>query len=59
VHILRIFGWSFGVTVVGIAVAGVIGGPRIALLVAILAVLEVSLSFDNAVINATVRGRSE
>ncbi len=57
VQVLRIFGWSLAVTVVGIAVAGVIGGPQTAALVAILAVLEISLSFDNAVINATILGR--
>ncbi|WP_322760784.1 DUF475 domain-containing protein [Frankia sp. Cr2] len=56
-HALRIFGWSLAVTVVGVAVAGVIGGPQTAAVVAILAVLEISLSFDNAVINATVLGR--
>ncbi|WP_045879241.1 DUF475 domain-containing protein [Pseudofrankia sp. DC12] len=56
-HILRIFGWSFAVTAVVIAGAGVLGGGQAAALVAILAVLEISLSFDNAVINATVLGR--
>ncbi|WP_239373216.1 MULTISPECIES: DUF475 domain-containing protein [unclassified Frankia] len=56
-HTLRIFGWSLTVTVVGVALAGVIGGPQTAALVAILAVLEISLSFDNAVINATILRR--
>ncbi|WP_462186836.1 MULTISPECIES: DUF475 domain-containing protein [unclassified Frankia] len=56
-HALRVFGWSLGITVIGVAAAGVIGGPRAAALVAILAVLEISLSFDNAVINATILGR--
>ncbi|ABD13028.1 hypothetical protein ThrDRAFT_01911 [Frankia casuarinae] len=56
-HALRIFGWSLAITVIGVAAAGVIGGPRNAALVAILAVLEISLSFDNAVINATILGR--
>jgi len=32
-------------------------GPNVAVLVLILAVLEVSLSFDNAVLNATILGR--
>ena len=36
---------------------GVLGGPSALGLVAILAVLEVSLSFDNAVVNATVLER--
>ncbi len=56
-HIFRIFGWSFGVTAGGIALAGVLGGGEAAAIVAILAVLEISLSFDNAVINATVLRR--
>lgn len=56
-RILRIFGWSFAVTAVVIAGAGVLGGGQAAALVAILAILEISLSFDNAVINATILGR--
>ncbi len=57
VHALRIFGWSLAVTAVGVALAGVLGGPQTAAVVAILAVLEISLSFDNAVINATILRR--
>ncbi|MCM3884910.1 DUF475 domain-containing protein [Frankia sp. R82] len=56
-HALRIFGWSFAITAVGVAAAGVLGGPRDAAIVAILAILEISLSFDNAVINATILRR--
>ncbi|WP_131748253.1 DUF475 domain-containing protein [Frankia sp. Cppng1_Ct_nod] len=56
-HALRIFRWSLAVTVIGIALAGVIGGPQAAAIVTILAVLEISLSFDNAVINATILRR--
>ncbi|MCL9761107.1 DUF475 domain-containing protein [Frankia sp. AiPa1] len=56
-HALRIFGWSFAITALGVAAAGVLGGPRDAALVAILAILEISLSFDNAVINATILRR--
>ncbi len=56
-HTLRIFGWSVALTVVVIAGAGILGGGQAAAIVAILAVLEISLSFDNAVINATVLGR--
>ncbi len=54
---LRTFSFPLGATVVGLALAGIIGGPRIALIVAILAVLEISLSFDNAVVNATILRR--
>jgi hypothetical protein len=52
--VLALFRLPIAVTVIGIAVAGLLGGPSIAGIVAILAVLEVSLSFDNAVVNATV-----
>jgi uncharacterized protein len=43
--------------VAGLIAAGIIGGAQIALIVGILAVLEMSLSFDNAVVNATVLRR--
>ncbi|GAA1285397.1 hypothetical protein Psi02_32080 [Planotetraspora silvatica] len=52
--ILRTFGWSFGVTGLGLVAALALGGPGALALVAILAVLEISLSFDNAVVNARV-----
>ncbi|MBO0843033.1 MAG: DUF475 domain-containing protein [Nocardioides sp.] len=55
--ILKTFGWAFGVTVVALLGALLVGGPSTLALVAILAVLEISLSFDNAVVNATVLGR--
>ena len=54
---LRIFGTSTLVSVGVLAAALAIGGPRNAAVVLVLAVLEVSLSFDNAVINASVLGR--
>jgi hypothetical protein len=52
--VLALFRLPIAVTVLGIAVAAVLGGPSVAGIVAILAVLEISLSFDNAVVNATV-----
>jgi uncharacterized protein len=55
--LLRTFIFPLGATVVGLVLAGIIGGPKIALIVAILAVLEISLSFDNAVVNATILRR--
>jgi hypothetical protein len=55
--LLRIFGISFGVTIAGILGTLLIAGPEAALIVTLLAVLEISLSFDNAVINATVLRR--
>ncbi|MQY02644.1 DUF475 domain-containing protein [Actinomadura macrotermitis] len=55
--ILRTFGWSFAVTAVGLLAAFVYGNGTGLALVAVLAVLEISLSFDNAVVNAKVLDR--
>jgi len=55
--VLRIFGWSFGITIAVLVGALIIGGAEVAALVGILAVLEISLSFDNAVVNATILRR--
>ncbi|WP_405086666.1 DUF475 domain-containing protein [Microbispora sp. NBC_01389] len=52
--ILRIFRWPLGVTAFGLLTALVLGGPKAFVLVAVLAILEISLSFDNAVVNARV-----
>jgi hypothetical protein len=54
---LKIFGWSYAVTVVALIVAFLYGSWEALLLCAILGVLEVSLSFDNAVVNATILER--
>lgn len=54
---LRIFGWSYAVTVVSLVVAFLYGGWQALILCAILGVLEISLSFDNAVVNATILER--
>lgn len=54
---LRIFGWSYAVTVVALVVAFLYGGVEALILCAILGILEISLSFDNAVVNATVLER--
>jgi hypothetical protein len=51
---LRTFGGSLLVAVVGLVLGFIYGGATGLALAAILAVLEVSLSFDNAVVNATV-----
>jgi hypothetical protein len=50
----RTFGGSLFVAVVGLALGLIYGGPTGLAVAAILAVLEISLSFDNAVVNATV-----
>ncbi|MEV0528811.1 DUF475 domain-containing protein [Streptomyces sp. NPDC050439] len=52
--VLKTFGWSFAVTALGLVAAVFYGGWTAIGIVAILAVLEISLSFDNAVINAGI-----
>lgn len=54
---LRVFGLSILVTVLSLIAALIYGGWSALVLAATLGVLEVSLSFDNAVINATVLQR--
>jgi uncharacterized protein len=55
--ILKTFGWSFGVTIASLVAAFVYGSWEALVLCLILGVLEVSLSFDNAVVNAKVLER--
>jgi hypothetical protein len=52
--VLRTFAGSFFVAIAGLVAGFLYGGGKGLALAAILAVLEVSLSFDNAVVNATV-----
>ncbi|MGQ0630627.1 MAG: DUF475 domain-containing protein [Sporichthyaceae bacterium] len=52
--VLKTFGWSFGITVAGLVAGLLYGGPEALILVTILIILEISLSFDNAVVNAKV-----
>ncbi|EYT80880.1 membrane protein [Streptomyces sp. Tu 6176] len=52
--LLKTFGWSFAITVLGLIAAAFYGGWTAFGVVAILAVLEISLSFDNAVVNAGI-----
>jgi len=54
---IRTFGWAMGLTVIALGVALGFGGPATAFTVLILGVLEISLSFDNAVVNAKVLNR--
>ncbi len=56
---LRIFGWSYAVTVVALVLGFIYGGLPGLILCAILGILEISLSFDNAVVNATVLERMD
>lgn len=51
---LRIFGFSLLVTAAALALGYAYGGLKDLFLLLVLAVLEVSLSFDNAIINAAV-----
>lgn len=55
--VLRVFGLSLGIAVAALLLAFWYGGLQGLALAAILGVLEVSLSFDNAVINATILQR--
>ncbi|MFG2952239.1 DUF475 domain-containing protein [Streptomyces sp. NPDC048291] len=52
--LLKTFGWSFAITALGLVAAVFYGGWEAFGIVAILAVLEISLSFDNAVVNAGI-----
>lgn len=52
--LLKTFGWSFAVTALGLAAAVFYGGWTGFGIVAILSILEISLSFDNAVVNAGI-----
>ncbi len=50
----KTFRWSFIITIIALVLAYMYGGWQALILCIILGVLEVSLSFDNAVLNATV-----
>ncbi|QDY76578.1 DUF475 domain-containing protein [Streptomyces qinzhouensis] len=52
--VLKTFGWSFAVTALGLVAAVIYDGWTAFGIVAILCVLEISLSFDNAVVNAGI-----
>ncbi|RSN61435.1 hypothetical protein DMH01_19705 [Amycolatopsis sp. WAC 04182] len=54
---LKTFGTALGITVVGLILAFLYGGVVGLSVVVVLAVLEISLSFDNSVVNATVLDR--
>ncbi|MFD7911905.1 DUF475 domain-containing protein [Streptomyces sp. NPDC059752] len=52
--VLKTFGWSFAVTALGLIAAVLYGGWAGFGIVAILSILEISVSFDNAVVNAGI-----
>ncbi|MEU9607007.1 DUF475 domain-containing protein [Streptomyces sp. NPDC048057] len=52
--VLKTFGWSFAVTALGLVAAVFYGGWTGFWIVAILSIMEISLSFDNAVVNAGI-----
>ncbi|QUR69199.1 DUF475 domain-containing protein [Mycobacterium spongiae] len=54
---LRVFGFSLAITVAALAFGYWHGGLTALFLLGVLAVLEISLSFDNAIINAAVLKR--
>jgi hypothetical protein len=51
---MKYFGFSFLVALLGLLAAFYIGGMKAVYITAILAILEISLSFDNAVVNAKI-----
>lgn len=53
-HPLKTFRWPLGFTVLAIVLSAVLGSLEMALIVTLLAILEISISFDNAVVNAAV-----
>ncbi len=55
--LIRSFGWAFAGTAVVLGASLAIAGPEAMAVVAILSLVEVSLSFDNAVVNAAVLRR--
>ena len=54
---IKTFGFALAVSALVLTGVGIFGGPELLLIAVILAILEVSLSFDNAVVNATVLQR--
>jgi len=54
---MKSFYGSIVTTIIVLTGAAIWVGPNIAVLILILGILEVSLSFDNAVLNATILGR--
>jgi hypothetical protein len=57
--VLHYFKSSFIVTILGLVGAYALGGASAVFIVAILSILEVSLSFDNAVVNAAVLAKMD
>ena len=53
-HPFRIFGVSGFITLATLVLVYVFMGPQAALLAAILCIIEITFSFDNAIINARV-----
>ncbi len=53
-HPFRIFGFSGAITLLTLVLVWIFMGPQAAVLAAILCVIEITFSFDNAIINARV-----
>src|SRR3954469_13848399 len=54
---IKTFRVPLSVTVISIVAAAILGGVETGLIVALLAILEISISFDNAIVNAHVLKR--
>lgn len=51
---VKTFRIPVGLTIIAVIAAFILGGAEIGLIVLLLAVLEISISFDNAIVNATI-----
>ncbi|WP_354702327.1 membrane protein [Paraconexibacter sp. AEG42_29] len=51
---IKTFRVPLAMTVIAIVTAAIIGGAEVGAIVALLAVLEISISFDNAIVNAAI-----
>lgn len=54
---LKTFRWPLLTTVVAIIASFILGGAEVGLIVLLLAILEISISFDNAIVNAHILKR--
>ena len=54
---IKTFRIPLGVTIIAIIASFILGGPEVGLIVVLLTILEISISFDNAIVNAHILKR--
>ena len=54
---IKTFRVPLGVTIIAIIASFILGGPEVGLIVVLLTILEISISFDNAIVNAHILKR--